>query len=63
MASIVGYTPAHPFCPMQVPNAAARLAFASPTPSFFCASMVSGTVAALLLELNAKNRAGDPALR
>ena len=52
--------PAHPFCPMDMPKLAAKLAVASSTPrARVCVSMLSGTAPALERATNAKLSTGN----
>src|SRR5699024_632926 len=58
-ASIAGYIPAQPFCPIVTLNAPATSATPSDTPNpFFCVSMFNGNAPALEREENPKIKAG-----
>src|SRR5690606_6199708 len=59
-ASMAGYSPAHPFWPIVAPKLAAKFAIAGDTPSLLiCVSMLSGIVAALDRDVNAKVSTGQ----
>ncbi|MNW54053.1 hypothetical protein D3C74_316390 [compost metagenome] len=59
-ASIAGYIPAQPFCPIVAPNEADKLAIPSGTPRrLVCVSTFSGIVAALEREVNANTSVGS----
>ena len=64
VASIAGYTPAHPFCPIDMPKLAARFADALSTPrALCCVSMLSGSAPALERDTNAKLSTGNAFLK
>ena len=63
-ASIAGYKPAQPFCPMVVPKEAEKLAIDSGTPKrLVCASIFNGILAALERLVKAKLSTGQTFLK
>ena len=63
-ASIAGYKPAQPFCPIVVPNEAEKLAIDSGTPKRrVCASIFNGILAALERLVKAKVNTGKTFLK
>lgn len=64
VASIAGYTPAQPFCPIDKPKLAEKFAVASSTPNaLVCVSIFNGNAPALEREVKAKLNTGKAFLK